>query len=326
MKPAKTLNIGITGSTGVLGRRLVHLGLKNGLKFRCLVRKSSNIRHLRSDNLELIYGDIQEFDSLEKFVNGLNVCIHLAALVGYGTVEQYHQANVAGTGNICRAILEFNPSCRLIYSSTIASLRRSKFSFINTDYTNSKYRAEKLVEKYQKEKGLITTYIYPGMIYGPQDTNFVPTVAKFLKTGKLFLISGGEANAPLIYIDDLCDLFLFAVNNANCSGKKYIGVGNSEIGIHDFFKQLARKLEYPEPSVKVPKSLILPVAVLAEYLYKLFRLKKFPPLSKRVVDVLSINLSPSLVNSYNGSEWKAQTNIETGINTAVQWCRENNLI
>lgn len=105
--------IGITGATGALGRRLTEIASAKGFKAKCLLRdvgKKSFLSHL---DVDISVGDLTDKASLCDFVRDIDVCLHLAALVGHGTKSAYQLINEQGTDNLCTAILETNPECRL---------------------------------------------------------------------------------------------------------------------------------------------------------------------------------------------------------------------
>jgi len=314
------IRIGITGATGGLGRRLTEMAREQGYAVKCLVRTTSKTEKLTAHGLELFIGDVCTESTLIDFIRNVDVCVHLAAHVGTGTRQQYLKANVEGTDNICRAITKYNPNCRLVYCSTISVLRLNPYlKFLSTNYALSKFYAEKKVESYVENQHLKATIIYPGLIYGPQDMNFVPAVINFLKEGKMIFVSGGEKDAPLVYIDDLCELFLIASTKEASIGGKYIGVGNLEIGIHDFVKKIAKKTGNSFPRYTIPKLLILPFAVVMEFFYDLLHIKKTPLLSKRAVDVMSINFTRYAKNISSESGWVPKVTIDHGLDSALQW-------
>lgn len=314
------LRIGITGATGGLGQRLTEMAINKGFFVRCLARENSKIDKLVQLNAEIHFGDIRNVDTLSDFVKDIDVCIHLAAHVGFGTKELYRQVNSVGTNNICHAIVNHNSNCRLIYCSTISVLRLNKsMKFLNTNYAISKYYAEKTVEDYAINKGLKETIIYPGLIYGPYDGNFVPTIIEYIKKGKMIFVSGGERDAPLIYIDDLCELFLLSASREESIGEKYIGVGKLEIGIHEFVNSIAKRKGYPLQSIKIPKAFIFPIALFMDAFYELFRINKSPFISKRSVDVMSINFTRYLKDIPLDLGWRPKISVDEGLNYALDW-------
>jgi nucleoside-diphosphate-sugar epimerase len=316
----KGLKIGITGCSGVLGNRLVQALSSYGANLSCLVRQNSKVDSIKGLNPLLVNGDITDKESLRDFVKGLDVCIHLAAMVGQGSRKEYNNVNVVGTKNLCESIIENNPNCRFINCSSIAALRIKKWVKPEfTNYAKSKKMADDVVGEVTKKTGLKSTTIYPGLFYGPCDTKFIPSIIKNIQSGKVFFLTGGEKDAPLIFIDDLCDLFVKAVINENAIGKRYIGVGLNEIGIHDFFKILAKKTSCPEPSKVKHKLPYLTAAVILEKIYGLLHLKKSPPITKRMVDILSINFRKEEYGCDNDIGWSPKTNIEQGLAKYFEW-------
>jgi len=315
------MKVGVTGSTGFLGRRFVEMAAARGHRLVCLNRPNGRAP-VASDSVEIMLGDITDAASLREFVRSVDVVVHMAAWVGNGSPADYHKVNVCGTRNICQTIADHRPDCLLIYCSSVAVLRRYRlWPWFNTLYTRSKARAEEHVRRYQAERCLRASYVYPGLMYGPRDERFVPTLLKYLKRGQLFNVSGGERWAPLVYVDDVCDLILYVVSERQAVGRRYIGVGKQEVGIHDFFRILARRIDVEEPQRKLPKYLLLPVAAFLEWSYRFLGRKQLPALSRRVVDLLSIDFDPNLVRRFNREEWSARTSLHEGLNRTFEWLR-----
>ncbi len=327
MQHKKTMKkpvLGVTGATGTLGKRLVSMAIAAGWHVKCLARNPAS-GGSETDHLEWVWGDITQADSLVDFVQDLDAVVHLAAQVSDASAEEFNRVNVTGTGNLCEALMKHAPNCHLVYCSSIAVLRRYRhLTSFNTDYTQSKYHGELLVDDY-RNRGLSVAYLYPGLIYGPEDHKLIPGLVSYLRKGQIFFLSAGERNAPLIYIDDICELVLQMIWESH-SGDKYIGVGKQELGIHEFINRLADAVEVKRPSLKLPKHLLMPVAVIWEKLYQWLDKGKAPPLTRRAVDLLSINIQPELVRDYNRDRWHGETSVEQGLKSALQWCRERELV
>lgn len=319
--------IGITGATGVLGKRFVNLALERGLKVVVLVRNSTSFADISNSSLTKIEGDLENEYALLKLTQLSDVVFHLAALVGHATEKEYYKVNVDGTSLLCKTILDNKPQIKLVYCSSIAILRRyKKIPVLNTRYTESKYYAQKKVAEYESS-GLKVSYVYPGLIYGPGDTKFVPGLTGFLKKGVMLFVRGGEKEAPLIYIDDLCDLFFHTINTPEnqALGQHYIGVGPPDLGIHEFISCLGERIGVSTPSYRLPKYLLMPFGVLFEWFYELRGINKMPVLSRRTVDLLSINFPQSLVKKYNKGRWEAKTSVKEGLIKTFKWLDENDI-
>lgn len=313
----KDLIIGITGSTGYLGSNTVDFFKSRGFPVKCLVRNRASVRE--SDTITYVEGDILEPDTLDSFIKGLDVCLHLAAFVGFASWETYKRVNGEGTKNLCSKIAELNPGCRFVYCSSISVLRRRKiFRFVDTDYGRSKFLGQRYAEQTRDESGLQLTIVYPGMIYGSDDKNFLPSLISYIRRRKLLLLSGGETNSPLIYMEDLCELLYRISIDPASANREYIGVNGEAAGIHDFFKMLAEKTGNPPPRKKLPRWLLLVPAMIIEDLWKLFRISGSPPLARRIVDVLSISLNHGNFIYKNNLNWVPEINMEEGLERALR--------
>lgn len=321
--------IGITGVTGNLGRRMVqYLLARIGAAdhIRCLVRAIPK-QKLSDSRVSYIQGDLSQSHSLEQFASGLDVCVHLASLVSFATAKEYQTVNVAGTALLCEMLMRYAPQCRLVHCSSIAVLRRNqRFTWLNTDYANSKYAGDQVVKNYRLQQGLQANIIYPGLIYGPEDQNFIPTLGRYLKKGVVFFIRGGEQHCPAVFIDDLCELFWQVIAKTPASGRDFIGVGKQEVGVHEFIGELAELMHVHKPSTVVPKWLLMPLAIAMDKLYQLAGKKHAPMISMRSVDLLSINLSPQLVEEFNRDFWAPQMTVHTGLQQSLLWCKERQLL
>lgn len=313
------MKIGITGCTSGLGFRLAEIFCARGFEIKALIRSTSQIDELKNNNIEFVHGDICDYGSLINFVNDIDVCIHIAALVSGNMKKRYFDVNVTGTKNICDAVLSINPECRIIYCSSIAVFRVKWFNkFIYSDYTNSKLKADRLVDKYMREKNLKAAVIYPGYMYGPSDKNFMPLVIGLLKKGLTYIVSGGEKNAPIIFIDDVCELFYLAATENVSTGKKYIGVKSLNIGVHGFMKIIAEKLGYSFPEKKYPRMPMITLTVVVEFIYSLLKIKSNPPVTMRVVGFLSYNFTQDDDLAFRELGWQPKTTVEDGLELVLK--------
>ncbi len=316
--------IGITGGTSGLGKRLVEYLIAKNYHVKVLVRKTSQINDLLQWGAELVYGDINEPDSLVPWIRNVDICYHIAAQVAAATKEQLFAVNVTGTKNICEAILKYNPDCRFVYcSSIIVNDIHFYNKFLQSNYALSKYKAEKIVYEYIKKYPLKASIITPGYIYGPYDRNFMPSVLKTLKYGLKFIVKGGEKNAAVVYVDDLCELFHLAGIKEVALGKKYVSVKRSDIGIHDFLKMVAAKMNYPFPQKIYPKLPLLFIASILKMIYKTFRIQSTPRINNRLIDALSYKSKYFNENATRELNWDHRVTIPEGIDKALAWQMDN---
>jgi len=180
-------------------------------------------------------------------------------------------------------------------------------------------------------KGLKATIIYPGIIYGCYAKNLVSQAIKMVQSGKIKKIKGGEKGAPLIYVDELCDLFIRAAISEKTVGRRYISVKGLEAGIHDLIEIIAREIGFKGIADKVyPRLPLFVFSILAGFFCRLFN-KKIT-YDKSLVNRLSINMKN--VNPYGKKyddpkedlNWEQDTSREfliKKVGQVIEWLKAN---
>ena len=118
----------ITGAAGFIGSHLVEMMVNNGFKVKAFVRYNSKnnwgwLETLSIKNeIEVVTGDIRDYDSVFNAVKGCDAVFHLAALIGipysYISPKAYIDTNVIGTYNILQAARELSIEQVLITSTS----------------------------------------------------------------------------------------------------------------------------------------------------------------------------------------------------------------
>ena len=110
-KPKKL--VFITGATGTMGQETMKqlLSRNNRFKVRILARPSEKNRALlkkyRCPSLEIVWGDMADYNTIEKCVNGADYVLHIGAMVS-PAADKYPEktlyTNIGSTLNIIKAI------------------------------------------------------------------------------------------------------------------------------------------------------------------------------------------------------------------------------
>ena len=103
----------ITGAGGFIGSHLTELCVKNGYKVKAFVHYNSQNRWgwleqvSCKNKIEVISGDIRDYDSVYNALKGCNTVFHLAALIGipysYISPLAYVRTNIEGTYNVLQS-------------------------------------------------------------------------------------------------------------------------------------------------------------------------------------------------------------------------------
>lgn len=273
--------IGITGATGYLGRHLVTYLSGKGFSLSVLVRDAKKV--VFPSSVEVFEGDLLESDTLETFVEGLDIVIHLAAQVSKATKERYYGVNVSGTRSLCETILNVNPTCKLIYTSSISSIEyQLKLSPFFSDYAVSKAESEVVVDSFEDVSSVT---VYPSMIIGGPEDAVAKTYVSFLKSKAAFMVSGGESNAPFIHLNDLCALYERLLS-FEFNQQKYLASNTYASGMHGLGNLIRESLGLTKLTRVLSQRVMYRVAIFLESL-----LGSKAPIKKRYIHFLSLNLN-----------------------------------
>ena len=133
----------VTGATGFIGSHLVELLIKKGLNVTAFDRYNTNYNlgclsnSIYKRDINFIFVDIRDYDSVYKASKDKDIILHLAALVGipysYYSPLAYIKTNIEGTYNILEASKTLNTKQIIVTVLTHRKLlyRRCNQFFIN---------------------------------------------------------------------------------------------------------------------------------------------------------------------------------------------------
>lgn len=149
--------------------------------------------------------DILDYNKLVSKMKGIDIVIHLAALLDRNTSNQdFAKTNILGTDNVVRAAVK-NKVKKFIYASSAGI-----YDLTNM-YATTKFTGEKIIQKEQIEFICLLRLFN---VYGPGGKS---VINKFLEAGlkkeKAVIYGNGTNKRDYIYIDDVISAFLTAINS-----------------------------------------------------------------------------------------------------------------
>jgi dihydroflavonol-4-reductase len=92
----------LTGATGLIGSNIAAQLVAGGDRVRALVRPSSDAVPLQDLGVDVVRGDIVNREDVLPAVDGAEVVVHSAAVLGGATqtAEEHYGVNVRGTANL----------------------------------------------------------------------------------------------------------------------------------------------------------------------------------------------------------------------------------
>jgi len=324
----------VTGATGHIGNVLVRELLTRGMSIRVLVLPDDDIRPLTGLNVETVYGDITDVESLKSAFKGVDIVFHLAGIVTImpGMAAVLEKVNVGGVRNVidaCRA-------CgvrRLVYTSSIHAVAEPPHGTVIDesqpfspervlgDYARSKARATLLLLDEIKKGGLDGVICCPTGVIGPWDygiSNIGQLIIDFASGRLKSYVSGAY---DFVDVRDIARGLILAAEKGQ-SGRHYIFSG-AQVQVPELIKELEHDIGYPAPTYRIPAVIARVAGVLASVYYRLLRRK--PVFTAYSIDVLRSNSMVSSARArrelgFNSRPWQ-----ET-IRDHVEWFRTEGML
>jgi dihydroflavonol-4-reductase len=208
----------VTGASGFIGSHLVEALLAHNWRVRCLVRDTSVLKWIPTDDVTLINGDVTRAgENLERAVRGVSVVFHLAGVTSVTDDSAYITVNVEGTRNVVNAMQKAAPDSLLVFCSSLAAAgpATTKRPLNETDepdpvsaYGRSKLTAERIVA----ESGLQHLIIRPPTVYGPRDRDIL-AVFRLVARGLALRVAGEGQRLSMVHAQDLARGFASAAES-----------------------------------------------------------------------------------------------------------------
>ena len=308
----------VTGADGFIGSHLVERLVAEGANVRafCLYTSRGSWGWLDEAPpevraaVDVRLGDIRDARFVAEAADGVEVVIHLAALIAipysYTAPESFVDTNVLGTLNVLEASRRAGVR-RVIVTSTSEvygtplSLPITEEHALNAQspYAATKIAADQLALAYHRSYGVPAVILRPFNTYGPRQSTraVLPTMLRQLLAGRPQVRLGRlDPRRDLTYVADTVDGFVRAATAPGIDGATIqLGTGRSE-SIGDLFEVACRLIG----------SSAVPVEDAGR-------------LRPEASEVLVLQSDPTRARTVLG--WEATTSLEAGLRKTIAWLR-----
>src|SRR5689334_348110 len=97
------MKILITGATGFVGSHTADRFLESGHSVRALVRSSSNLKWLQGKDIEIVKGNLLDYESLKESLKGIEGVVHIAGVTASKTKQGFYEGNQLATRGLLEA-------------------------------------------------------------------------------------------------------------------------------------------------------------------------------------------------------------------------------
>ncbi|XP_021848144.1 3beta-hydroxysteroid-dehydrogenase/decarboxylase isoform X2 [Spinacia oleracea] len=325
----------VTGGRGFAARHLVEMliryemfcvriaDLGSSIKLDSYEEEGTLGKALSSGRAQYVSADLRDKAQMLKACHGAEVVFHMAAPdSSINNYNLHRSVNVEGTKNVIEACVEMQVK-RLIYTSSASVVFDGVRGVLNADeslsypvkhndfYSATKAEGEALVLKANGEKGLLTCSLRPSGIFGPGDKLLVPSLVDAARAGKSkFIIGDGNNIYDFTYVENVAHAHICAERALaskgtvaeKASGQAYFITNMEPIKFWEFMSLILEGLGYERPRIKIPAFVMMPIAHLVEFVYKLLAPygMKVPQLTPSRIRLLSCN------RTFNSSKAKDQ--------------------
>jgi|SRR6056297_37834 len=322
----------VTGSTGFIGSAITRELIQNGEEVKVLIRKTSNTRNIDNLEVEKVYGDIRDVDSMKSALKGCDTLFLTAAYFAHWAPNPklLYEVNVGGTKASLQAALEADIE-KVVYTSTnnaiaasgsIPATEEKAFNYWESKdhYSMSKYIAENEARMFIS-KGLPLVIVNPTLVIGINDIKPTPSGQMIIDVVKKKMPGYIDGGINIIDVEDVAQGHILAVTKGKV-GDRYL-LGNRNVTVYEYLKLIADIAGVKPPAIKLPYKLALALG-------HIFELGSYITKKPPVVTASEVRIG-KMKEWYDCSKainelGLPQTPIETTIKKAINWFKENGYI
>ena len=324
------MRVAVTGGTGFIGSHLVEKLVSQVDAVRVLVRKSSDTEVLERLGVDLVYGDVLNFESVERLVKDVDVVYHAAAKVYGGSASEILKVNSEGTVNVLDACVGGSID-RFVYTSSIGVMGsignppEDETCLYNprSPYDKSKCEAEKTALVYCREKGVPVVVVRPTVVYGPRNL-YLLRLYQMIQNGDFRIIGSMSNLMHPCYIENCVDGISLAAEKPKAVGQVYIIGDEKPVTWLEYVNAVAEEIGVNKPSKHIPVWVLKAVAGFSEL--KSWMFGSEPYLTRYWVDEVTKNFAYDITKAKNELDYNPKISLREGVSRTVKWYKQNDFL
>ena len=262
------MRVFLTGGTGFIGGNLAAKLRERGDEVVALVRSPDKAAKLRDAGCELVQGDLSDLAAIKRGLEAPTPASMRRRSTRSGIPKKEHPAmyesNVNGTENVLDAAIDAGTD-RIVYVSTINVFGNTKEQVVDESYQRdesegflscydeTKYKSHQIA-KDRIAKGAPIVIVQPGGVYGPGDHSELGNFIDQTRTGKLRAKAFPQLGFNLVYVDDVVEGILLALDKGKV-GESYV-LGGQIARMDDLIAKTAELSGKKAPKATLPVALM----------------------------------------------------------------------
>jgi nucleoside-diphosphate-sugar epimerase len=292
------MKVFVTGGSGFVGGHVIEGLVSAGHEVLAMARSASSAKAVEAYGARASSSSLDAIEASE--LEGCDAVVHCAAFVEeWGTREQFWRVNVEGTQRLLDAARGAGVK-RFLFVGTEAALF-SGHDLLEVDesapyprkqrflYSETKAEAERRVLA-ANAPGFTTISIRPRLVWGPRDASVLPTIVAMAKEGRFMWLDGGKKRTSTTHVANLVHALVLALEHGN-GGQAYFVADEGETTLVEFLGALAKTRGVTLPPRSIPGVLARPLAAVIERTWRLFGIRRAPPMTHFTVSMMSRSIT-----------------------------------
>lgn len=295
----------VTGATGFLGSYILK-ELSGKYDIISVGRNDEKLAELQKEykTMECIKAELSDIKQVINIPKA-DIVVHSAALsTVWGRKREFVKNNITATENIIKYCVQKKVK-KLVYISTpsVYSEKRDRFDVKEDEYNKNnklnyyietKIAAEKVVSD-AKSPDLEVVIIRPKGLIGAGDTSILPRIIQANKKMGIPVFEGREdILVDMTSVENAAYSILLCIEKKGISGEVFNITNGEPAHQKKLLGYVAESLGLEFRYKKLSFGRIYAIAQLLEYIYRLFRIKKEPLLTRYTVCTLAFSQTISI--------------------------------
>jgi nucleoside-diphosphate-sugar epimerase len=292
----------VTGGGGFVGGALCRRLRSLGHDVTALARRPHAA--LADDGIRSVIHDLAAPEAaagLSGLFAGVDCVFHTAAHVKmWGPREAFVRGNLVATENVIAACRDAGVS-KLVFTSS-PSVVAADHDLRGIDESQPyprRYRALYPETKAAAERAVLTAHgpslrtiaLRPHLIFGPGDTNLVPTILKRARAGRLVQVGDGTNLVDLTFIDDCVSAHVLAAaaldERPTAGGRAFFISQGTPVRLWEWIGRVLALHDAPPVRRRVSATTARLLATATEAVWSMFQLASDPPLTRFLAEEMS---------------------------------------
>ena len=283
----------VTGATGALGPAVTQAFISGGWSVRTLARNPPPA-DTQVARIPHLVADIGDKRTLEEAMRGVNVVVHMAALLhivdpGPELEAEYWRVNVEGT----RCVMEVAQTTgvqRVVFMSSIC-VYGPQNGLVDEEtrpnpeslYAATKFEAEEIVLSARSAEGSpLGVVLRLGAVYGPTIKGNYARLVRSLARRGFVPLGRGLNRRTLIFDNDGARAVLLAASHAAAEGRRFNVTDGSVHTVAAITESICKALGRRPPRFFIPTGVGLATILLLEFLFRAVRRRS--PVSRQTLE------------------------------------------